>query len=149
MSLKEKINNDIKEAMKAKDADRLGTLRMVMSSIKNAEIEKRVKDNSDLTDEEVIKILRKENKKREESVATYTSANRPELAASEKKEMEIIGAYLPAEMGEPQVRELVKKAIEGGAKDIKGVMEYVRSQAGSSAPGKLVSDIAKELLAAK
>jgi len=147
MSLKEKINNDIKEAMKAKDADRLSTLRMVMSVIKNAEIEKRVKDNAELTDEEVVKIMRKENKKREESVATYTAANRPELAASEKKEIEIIGSYLPAEMGEAQVRELVQKAIAGGAKDIKGVMAAVRKVDGGLAPGKLVSDIAKELLA--
>ena len=132
--------------MKAKDADRLSTLRMVMSVIKNAEIEKRVKDAAELTDEEVIKLMRKENKKREESVTTYTAAGRPELAEGEKKEMAIIGSYLPAEMGEPQVRELVTKAIAGGAKDIKEVMASVHKVDGGLAPGKLVSDIAKELL---
>ncbi len=144
--LKEKINNDIKEAMKAKDADRLSTLRMVMSVIKNAEIEKRAKDNTDLTDDEVIKIMRKESKKREESVATYTSAGRPELAATEKKEIEVINSYLPAELGEAQVRDLVTKAIADGARDIKEVMAAVRKVDGGLAPGKLVSDIAKEML---
>lgn len=147
MTLKERINNDIKEAMKAKDMTRLGTLRMLISVIKNEEINSRAKGGSEiLSDEEVMKILRRENKKREESVKVYTDGGRPELAEGEKKEMEVISSYLPQDMGADEIKAIVKKVIDGGAKNIGDVMKAVMAETGGRAPGKIVSEIAKEIL---
>ena len=145
--LKDKINADIKEAMKAKDELTLGTLRMVYAAIKNEEIAKRGKgEGEELSDEEILKILKRENKKREESVKVYTDGGRPELADQEKAEMAIIAQYLPEEMPEAEVEALVKKVIDGGADNIGDVMKAVMAESGGRAPGKLVSEIARKLL---
>lgn len=147
MTLKEKITADIKEAMKAKDAVTLGTLRMMVSIFNNEEIEKRAKgDPAPLTDEEVIKVLKRENKKREESVRVYTEGGRPELASGEKAEMAIISKYLPAEMPNSEVEAIVKRVIDGGANNIGDVMKKVLAETGGRANGKFVSETAKRLL---
>ena len=145
--LKEKITADIKAAMIAKDSERLGVLRMLSAAIQSEEINARAKGAETLIDEEIMKILRRENKKREESVKVYTDGGRPELAAGEKKEMEIISSYLPKDMSEAEIRALVEKAIADGNKDLGSVMKAVTSQTGGRAPGKIVSEIAKSLLA--
>ena len=146
MALKEKITADIKIAMIAKDAERLGTLRMLSAAIQSEEINARAKGVEVLSDEEVMKILRRENKKREESAKIYTDGGRPEMATSEKKEMEIISAYLPKDMSEAEIKTLVEKAIADGNKDLGSVMKAVTAQTGGRAPGKVVSEMAKSLL---
>lgn len=146
MTLKEKITADIKAAMIAKDAEKLSVLRMLSAAIQSEEINQRAKGVEVLSDDEVMKILRRENKKREESVKVYTDGGRPEMAASEKKEIEIISAYLPKDMSEAEIRALVEKAIAAGNQDLGSVMKAVTSQTGGRAPGKIVSEIAKSLL---
>ncbi len=144
--LKEKITADIKAAMIAKDTERLGVLRMLSAAIQSEEINQRAKGVEVLSDDEVMRILRRENKKREESVKVYVDGGRPELAEGEKKEIAIISAYLPKDMSEAEIRILVEKAIADGNKDLGSVMKAVTSQTGGRAPGKIVSEIAKSLL---
>lgn len=146
MTLKEKITADIKSAMIAKDANKLGTLRMLSAAIQSEEINARAKGVEVLSDEDVMKILRRENKKREESVKVYIDGGRPELAEGEKKEIEIISSYLPKDMSEAEIRALVEKAIAAGAKDLGSVMKAVNAEAGGRAPGKVVSEMAKQML---
>ena len=147
MTLKEKITADIKEAMKAKDTVTLGTLRMMVSIFNNEEIEKRAKgDAAPLTDEEVIKVLKRENKKRDESVRVYTEGGRPELAAGEKAEMAIIAKYLPAEMSNAEVEVIVKRVIAEGSNNIGDVMKKVIAEPGGRVNGKYVSELVKKLL---
>lgn len=144
--LKEKITADIKAAMIAKDSDRLGVLRMLSAAIQSEEINQRAKGVEVLSDDEIMKILRRENKKREESIKVYIDGGRPELADGEKKEMEIISSYLPEDMSEAEIRVIVEKVIAGGAKDLGSVMKGVMAETGGRAPGKIVSEIAKQLL---
>jgi len=150
MALKEQINADIKEAMKAKDAEKLGVLRMLISVLNNEGIDKRAKTGEEvLTDEEILKVLKRENKKREESVRVYTEGGRPELAEKEKAEMAIIGKYLPAEMPAAEVEAVVKRVIDGGANNLGDVMKKVIAETGGRANGKLVSELAKKMLEGK
>ena len=134
MALKEKFNADIKEAMKAKDANTLGTLRMLVAVVNNEEIEKRAKTGeAALTDDEIMKILRRENKKREESVRIYTEGGRADLADKEKVEIAIIAKYLPGEMSNAEVEVIVKRVIAEGNKTIGDVMKKVIAETGGRA----------------
>lgn len=146
MNLKEKIQNDFKEAFKGKDAVKLSALKMLRAEIHNAEISKR----KELDEEEVIDVILREIKKRRDSVVMYEKGGRDELAENEKKEIEILLAYLPAQLSEDEIRELVKKAIEktgaSGAKEMGKVMAVLSSQTKGRADGVLVSRIVKEIL---
>ena len=136
--------------MIAKDATRLSVLRMLTAAIQSEEINTRAKNNGQsvetLSDDEIMKIMRREHKKREESVKVYADGGRPELAEGEKKEMEIISSYLPATMPENEIRAVVEKVIKGGASNLGDVMKAVMAETGGRAPGKTVSEIAKSLL---
>src|SRR6202789_3796979 len=107
MTIGEKIQTDIVVAMKAKDEHRLTTLRMVKSSLKNKEIDKREK----LTDAEESQILTTLIKQRKETVESFTKGNRPELAEKERVEIGIIEGYLPQAVGEDVIRDVVRGAI--------------------------------------
>ena len=144
--LKEKITADVKAAMIAKDSEKLGVLRMLQAAIQSEEINQRPKGVEVLSDEDIMKILRRENKKREESVKVYTDGNRPDLAEGEKKEIAIISSYLPKDMSEAEIRVLVEKAIADGNKDLGSVMKAVTAQTGGRAPGKIVSEMARQML---
>jgi len=162
MGLKEKIQNDFKEAFKAKDEVRVSTLRLLNAEIRNAEIAKRTRlvkkaDGSVIEEEccaledgEIIEVVSREIKKRRDSIEMYEKGGRGELAENEKKEMEILLAYLPAQLNEEEIRELVKKAVEktgaSGAKDIGKVMAALMPDVKSKADGALVSRIVKEFL---
>ena len=162
MTLGEKIQNDFKEAFKAKDQVALSTLKMLNAEIKNAEIAKRTrlvrKDDGSviedsccvLEDGEILEVITREIKKRRDSIDMYEKGGRGELAENEKKEMDILFAYLPAQLGEDEVRELVKKAIEktgaSGAKEMGKVMGFLSPQTKGKADGAMVSRIVKELL---
>ena len=107
MTLALKIDEQIKEAMKAKEADRLGVLRMLKSAIKYAVIEKYGADG-EAKDEDVLAAVRKEIKKRQDSIEAFEKGGRPEQATKEKAEMKILEAYLPAAMSEADLNVLVK-----------------------------------------
>jgi uncharacterized protein YqeY len=147
MTLTDRIVADITAAMKAKDADRLGTLRMVKSNLMNRKIEK----GAELTDEEVQKALQSLVKQRRDSIEQYEKAGRTELAAKEAAEIGFIEEYLPQAATEEEIKAAVTEAIAETAatsmKEMGAVMKAVQAKlAGKSADGKTVSDQVKAQL---
>jgi len=147
MDLKTTINNDMKEAMKAKDTVKLGALRMLVAEIKKREIDKRTV----LDDSEVQKAISTMLKQRQDSIEAFTKGNRPDLAEKEKLEVDILTAYLPAQLSDAELEKLVAAAIqESGAKgpnDIGKVMKAVLAKAAGRADGKRVNELARTQLA--
>jgi hypothetical protein len=150
MSLQTRIDDDIKEAMKARDAARLGVLRMAKSAIKNAAIEKGGSDAS-LEDGEAVAVLRKQIKQRQDSVAGFEAGGRPELAAAERAEIAILEGYLPAALSDADLEALVREAIaEAGAtsrQQMGAVMKLANAKAAGRADGKALSSAVQRLLA--
>jgi uncharacterized protein len=147
MTFLERINGDLMIAMKNKEAERLSTLRMVKTAIKNREIEKM----APLTDEEAIKLLQSLVKQRRDSIEQYQQGGRPELAEKEAAEIKIIEEYLPAALDESAINKIVEEAIaQSGAssmKDLGNVMKNVMARlAGQTVDGKLVNQIVKSKL---
>src|SRR5829696_6871039 len=147
MNLKDKIIADLTGAMKAKDAGRLGTLRMVKANLMNRQIEK----GDELTDEEVQKALQSLVKQRRDSIDQYEKAGRSELAEKEAAEITHIEAYLPQAASADEIASAVDAAIaETGAssmKDMGTVMKAAMAHlTGKSADGKLVSETVKAKL---
>jgi uncharacterized protein YqeY len=142
MNLQDLIDNDLKEAMKARQADRLGVLRMLKSAIKNFAIEQGGADMK-LSDAEIIPIIRKEVKKRFDSIEAFEKGGRPELAAKEKAEQEVLGQYLPKAMSSEEIAAIVKEAIsEAGATSkaqMGAVMKVASAKAAGRADGKVLS----------
>lgn len=160
--LQEKINQDIKTAMLARDEVRLLVLRGLNAAIGNKIIEKRTKfsktesevakleEASKLNDEEIQDVIISEAKKRRESILEFGKGGRQDLVDKETKELEILQEYLPEQMSEEAVREIVKKAIaETGAaspKDMGKIMSKVMPQVKGKTDGSIVGKIAGELL---
>ena len=112
MTLKERLNADMKEALKAHDADRLSTIRMVFSAVRNKEIDSR----KDLDDEGILAVLATAAKQRRESIEQYEKAGRQDLVDKEKAELEVIMSYMPRQMSRDEIEALVKEAMaESGA----------------------------------
>ena len=148
MTLKEKIIADMTAAMKAKDAARTSTLRMVKAAIINREKE----GGAEISDEDVVKLLRSQVKQRRDSVEQYQKAGRQELVDKETAEIAVIEGYLPQAASEVEIDQAVAAAIvETGAtsmKDMGAVMKTVMAKlAGKNADGKLVSETVKKKLA--
>ena len=150
MNLKEKINADIKAAMIAKDKERLNALRAIKSAILLAETEKG--NEGGLTEEKGVSLLQKLVKQRKEAADLYIQQGREDLADPEKLQADVIGAYLPEQMSEEDVRAAVKAAIANagatGPSDMAKVMGPVMGQLKGKADGKLISTLVKEELAA-
>jgi len=118
--LRDEINKALKDAMKARDELRVSTLRLVSAAIKNADIEAQLAGRPSLADSELLAILQKMIKQRQESVAIFDQAGRKELADRERREIEIISAYLPQQMPEPEVKAAIAGIIgQVGARDVK------------------------------
>ncbi len=109
--LRENINNSLKEAMKAGDARRVSTLRLVNSAIKNADIEARGQGKGPLADDELLSLMQKMIKQRQESVELYQKGGRPELAAQEQGEIEIISGYLPQQMSDIEAGSVIAALV--------------------------------------
>jgi uncharacterized protein YqeY len=115
-SLKDRITEDMKTAMKAKDSERLGTIRMITSAIKQREVDERIQ----LDDVQVLSVVEKMIKMRKESIAQFQSGGREDLAAKEQKEIDLLQTYMPQQLGEAEVDALIAQAIaESGATSIK------------------------------
>jgi uncharacterized protein YqeY len=147
MNLKERIVADMTTAMKAKDAARLSTLRMVKANVMNREIEK----GGELTDEEMTKAMQSLVKQRRDSIEQYEKAGRQELADKERAEIEVIEGYLPQAASREEIEQAVSAAIsEMGAtsmKEMGAVMKAVQARlAGRNADGRTVSEIVKAKL---
>jgi uncharacterized protein len=148
MTLKDKITSDMTAAMKAKDADRTSTLRMVKAAIMHREKE----GAGDLTDEDVMKLLRSQVKQRRDSVEQYQKAGRQDLVDKETAEITVIESYLPQAASAAEIEQAVSDAMaETGAtsmKDMGAVMKSAMAKlAGKNADGRLVSETVKQRLA--
>jgi uncharacterized protein YqeY len=149
MSFQSRIDQDIKTAMLAREAAKLSVLRMLKTALMNAAIEKGGA-GSTLDDSDALAIVRKEVKKRQDSVEAFEKGGRPEMAASEKAEIEILNAYLPRQLSAAEVEALVKAAIaEAGAtskKDMGAVMKLVNAKSAGRADGRTLSaEVQKQL----
>jgi uncharacterized protein len=147
MSLKERIVSDLTAAMKAKDAARLSTLRMIKASVMNREIEK----GEALTDEELTKAMQSLVKQRRDSIEQYEKAGRQELADKERAEIEVIEGYLPQAASREEIERAVAAAISetnaSSMRDMGAVMKAAQARlAGQSADGRTVSEIVKAKL---
>nr|WP_254062416.1 GatB/YqeY domain-containing protein [Acidobacterium sp. S8] len=148
-NLVQQIEKDIIAAMKARESERLSTLRMVKTAFKNKEIEKR----QPLTEAEAQQILTTLIKQRKESVEQFTKGNRPELAAKEQAEIVLIEGYMPKAAGEEEIKKLVDEALTGqtfGPRDMGAAMKLVQARiqaSGLRADGRQVSELVKSKLA--
>jgi len=142
MSIREQILADIKEAMKAKDEFKRDTLRTLNAALKQVEVDQRI----EMTDEIVLPLLQKEIKKRADSVELYLKGAREDLAKKEQSEIELIKAYLPAQLSDDELKEKIKSIIEKVGKNLGAVMKIAKDEIGASAEAKRISMIAKELL---
>lgn len=147
--LKDKIQEDMIAAMKAKEELKLSTIRMLKSAIQYYEIQKGGA-GYEATDEDVMEVIGKEVKKRRESIELYKQGNRPESAAQEEKELAILESYLPEQMSEEEIRTLVNEAIEktgaSSPQDMGKVMGALMPKVKGKADGTLVSTIVRESL---
>ena len=150
MSLKTKIENRLNEALKAKDKNIYPTLRLVVSAIKDAEIAVRSKGSKELTDSEIISLLKKMVKQRNESSEAYKKAGRSELLENEKKEIEVISIFLPKQLGEEETKKICQDTIKivgaTSMKDMGKIMGVLKSKHSDSLNFSKVSSILKELL---
>ena len=154
MSLRAKLNDAMKEAMKAKDAKRLATVRMVLAALKDRDIAARSETSRDLLgDDEILSLLAKMIKQREESAAAYDAGNRPELAAGEREEIVIIRSFMPAQMDDAEMKAAVQKAIaDAGAasiKDMGKVMAALKERYAGQMDFSKASAATKEALSGK
>jgi uncharacterized protein YqeY len=154
MGLRETLSESMKDAMRAKDAKRLATVRMILSGLKDRDIAARTEESREgIADDKILEMLGKMIKQREESAAAYDAGKRPELASAEREEIEIIRSFMPKQMSDADVEAAIRSAIaEAGAtqmKDMGKVVAILRAKyAGQMDFGK-ASGIAKQLLGGK
>jgi uncharacterized protein YqeY len=147
MTLHERIDSDLKDAMRAKEAGKLGVLRMLKSALKYAAIEK---PDGILDDSAATQVIRKQVKQRQDSIESFEKGGRPELAAKEKEEMEILNAYLPKGLSAEELSGLVRETIaEVGATSkaqMGAVMKALQPKVAGRADGKALStEVQKQL----
>lgn len=144
--LRDKIESDYLEAYKAKDEFKIGVLRLLRSAIKNAEIEAK----ASLSDQEVIQILKRETKQRKDTILTYEKSGHAEAAAKELEEIKLLETYLPKQLDDIELKEIVEEAIgQIGAKDMSQmgqVIALVMKDHGDNVDGGRVSKIVRDFL---
>ncbi len=147
MNLEEKIELELKEAMKARQADKTGTLRMVKAALINLKVEKR---SERLSDEEIIHVIQKQVKQRKESIESFEKAGRQDLADKEKVEMGFLAAYLPPQLSADEmatvIRDIIAKTGATSKKDTGLVMKEAMAALRGKADGRMISQIVGELL---
>lgn len=146
MSLKERLSEEMKDAMRSQDKIRLSTIRMLLSAVKNKEIDLGKK----LADEEVVETITSQVKQRKDSIEQFTKAGRSDLAEKEEAELRILQEFLPEQLTteevEAEVEMAVKEAEASGMKDLGKVMKLLMPRVAGRADGKLVSDKVRERL---
>ena len=145
-TIKDKITEDMKTAMRSQDKDRLGVIRLILAALKQREVDERIV----LTDEQILQILNKMIKQRRDSISQFEAGNRPDLVQKEMQEVTIIQSYLPAQLSEDEIVEAVKEAIKesgaASAKDMGKVMGALKAKIQGKADMTVVSAKVKELL---
>ena len=146
MNLKEKLLSSMKEAMKSKDSVKLGTIRSVISAVKNKEIDLK----NELSEEEILAIVSREVKKRKEAAVLYEKGNRPELKDKEIQEMKILQTYLPEQVSEKDLRRRIQEVIDEtgaeGMKDFGKIMKTLVPEFKGKADNSLIKELANEYL---
>ena len=150
MSLKKQIDEKLNQALKAKDKSAYPTLRLVVSAIKDAEIAARTKGQKEMSDSDIMAILKKMIKQRNESCEVYKKAGRNELLENETKEIEVISNFLPKQLSEEETKKLCQEAIKASGassmKDMGKVMGILKSKHADTLDFSKVSLIIKEIL---
>jgi len=149
MSLQQQIDTDLKEAMKSRNAGKLGVLRMLKAALKNHAIDQGGAA-TELDDATVTALIRKQVKQRHDSIESYEKGGRPELAAREREEIEVLGAYLPQPLSPEALAALVREAITEAGADSKAQMGAVMKLASAKAAGRadgraLSAEVARQL----
>ena len=148
MGLKETLKSDLTEAIRSSNKVVSGTIRMVLTAITNEEVSG--KEARVLSEDEIITVLSREAKKRREAAEEFAKANRPDKAAEEKAEGEVIAKYLPAQLSEEDIKKMIAAAVAStgaaGPGDMGKVMGAIKPQIAGKADGALVSSLVKESL---
>jgi uncharacterized protein YqeY len=148
VNLKERLNEDMKQAMKDKDKMRLSAIRMLRGAIRDREINQRI----ELDDNGVIEVLSNQIKKRKESVEQFKAANRDDLVQQESAELKVLEAYLPEQLSVDELKALIEKVIleigATSARDMGKVMSVIMPQVKGKADGKIISQLVKDKLSA-
>lgn len=146
MSLQQRLDDDLKAAMKSSDSLKTSVLRMVKAAIKNKQVEKR----KDLSDEEIISVLSTLTKQRRESIDLFSKGGREDLAEKERQELAVLQLYLPGQLSPEDLDRIIMEAINEssaeGVKDIGKVMRLIMPRVQGAADGKVVNQRVKELL---
>ena len=146
MTLQEQLRDELKEAMKASDKLKVSVIRLLQSAIQYKEIDL----GRELSDEEVVAVVGSGIKQRRESIKLYQEGGRNDLADKETQELELLSQYLPPQMTDDDLRQVIQRAIEetgaSSPKDLGKVMKTVMSQVKGQADGSLVSQLAREFL---
>lgn len=149
MSLKEQITEDMKAAMRAKDSNRLGTIRLLTAAMKQKEVDERI----ELTDTHVLAIIEKMIKQRKDSITQFEAGGRQDLADQEKAELEVLSAYMPAAMSDDEISAAVAAAVTEsgatGAQDMGKVMAVLKPRLAGRADMTAVSALVKQALSPK
>ena len=143
MSLGQNIENDLKMALKAREDTKVSTLRLLKSAIKNVAIEKK---QAELVDADLLSVIRKELKKRQDSMDAYQKASRQDLFIKEQQEADILSKYLPAMLSEEEIKKILNTAFESGIDQFGPLMKEVIAKAQGQADGNLVQRLVKEKL---
>lgn len=145
-SLTEKVRADMTAAMKAQDREKLSTIRMLQSALKNEQIN----SGHELSDEEALAVIRKAVKQRQDSIEQYTKGGRPELAAKEQSEIDVLKSYLPAELSDEEVeagvREIIASTGAASKKDLGKVMKEATARYKGRVDGKKLQELVSRLL---
>lgn len=144
-----RIEQEFKDALKNQELLKLSVLRLLKTALKNFQIEKRTKGETDqLTDDEIIKVIKKEIKKREEAIVSFQQGERPDLVEKEQKELIILKDFVPADLTDEEIKKIINQIITENnlspAKDFGQIMKLVMVGVGSRADGKRVSLLVKE-----
>ena len=147
MTLNDRIQEDLKTAMKAGDSMKVSVLRMLKAAVSNQAIQKA---KESLEDEEILEVIQRSLKQHREAVEAFTKGNRADLAQKETREAEILKGYMPAQMGDEELKALIQAAIHelkvNGPSGLGPVMKVVSPQVKGRADGKRVSDLVKQIL---
>ena len=150
MTLFQQIDSDLKDAMRAKDATRLGVLRMLKSALKYGAIEKSGAD-AELSDADAVQVIRKQAKQRQDSIASFEKGGRLELVEKEKAELAILNSYLPQQLGPDELAKVVRQTIAevgaGSKAQMGAVMKALQAKVGDRADGRTLSQEVQKQLA--
>jgi uncharacterized protein YqeY len=146
MSLKEQLKSDLKDAMRAKDINKRDSIRAINTMIKQIEVDQRI----ELNDEEIIKLIQKGIKQRQEAITQYKAASRDDLVQKEQAQIDVFELYLPAQLSDEELKAIIQDIInQTGAtsmKDMGKVMNPAKEKVGGGADGKRINQIVKQLL---